>query len=62
MELFLCITDYFRVVFFMADENICSREVVIWASTYLMEGSSEMLPVFVSLPRLFELLLSKIGY
>lgn len=45
----------------MADENIYSREVVIWASTYLMEGSSEMLPVIVSLPKLFELLLSKIG-
>lgn len=45
----------------MADEHICSREVVIWVSTYLMEGSSEMLPVIVSLPKLFELLLSKLG-
>lgn len=45
----------------MADENIYSREVVIWASTYLMEGSSEMPPVIVSLPKLFELLLSQIG-
>lgn len=26
-----------------------------------MEGSSEMLPVIVSLPKLFELLLSKLG-
>lgn len=30
-------------------------------STYLMEGSSEILPVIVSrLPKLFELLLSKV--
>lgn len=46
----------------MADENICSREVVILVSTYLIEGSSEMLPVIISLPKLFELVLSKIDY
>lgn len=45
----------------MADENICSREVVIWVSPYLMEGSSEMLPVTASLPKQFEPVLSKIG-
>lgn len=33
----------------------------IWVSTYLKEGSSEMLPVVVSLPKLFEFLLSKMG-
>lgn len=47
----------------VANERICSTDVVICMisrdSTYLMEGSSEILPVIVCLPKVFELLLSK---
>lgn len=43
----------------MANESICSAEAVIWMMsrdrTYLMEGRSEIVPVIVNLPNLFEL-------
>lgn len=65
MELFLCIMDYFSEQYVsMANESICSAEAVIWMMsrdrTYLMEGHSEIVPVIVNLPNLFELQVSRI--
>lgn len=48
MELFLCVVCYSREHYVsMANESFCSAEIVTWMmsrdSTYLMEGSSEIL-------------------